>query len=117
MHRAGVQLLAGTDHVVDTYPGFSLHEELELLANDCGLGARAALWSATVGPARLLGLEQSLGIIAAGKIADLVLLDANPIADIRNTRRIAAVVQGGRVFDRAALDGLLRRVRTWPPSR
>jgi len=112
MHEVGVNIVAGTDAgSVLVYPGFSLHEEVELLANDAGVGARAALWSATVGPARLHGLEQRLGAIAAGKIADIVLLDASPIADIRSTRRIFAVVQGGRVFDRAALDELLRRVR------
>jgi imidazolonepropionase-like amidohydrolase len=112
MHAAGVNILAGTDAgSVLVYPGFGLHDELELLANEAGLGARAALWSAAVGPARLLGLEDRLGVVAPGKIADIVLLDANPIVDVRNTRRIFAVVQGGRVFERAALDRLLRDVR------
>lgn len=70
-----------------------------------------ALWSATIGPARLLGMEQTLGTIAAGKVADIVLLDANPLSDIRNSQRAFAVVQAGRLFDRTALEGLLRQVR------
>ena len=65
--------------------GFDLHEELRLLVEDGGLSPREALWSATVGPARFARLDQRLGRIAAGQIADVVLLDANPLNDIRNT--------------------------------
>ena len=112
MHDLGVNILAGTDAgSVLVYPGFSLHEELRYLVTDAGLDPRAALWSATIGPARLLGLEPMLGTIAAGKLADVVLLDADPLADIANTRRIFAVVQNGRVFDRRALDALMQDVR------
>jgi imidazolonepropionase-like amidohydrolase len=112
MHALGVKILAGTDAgSVLVYPGFGLHEELRLLVADGGLSPQAALASATIAPARFFGLEKTLGTVSAGKIADIVLLDANPLADVRNTRRIFAVVQGGRVFDRAALDALLRDVR------
>lgn len=112
MHAAGVNMLAGTDAgSVLVYPGFSLHEELRLWVTEAGLPPKAALWSATVGPARFLGMETTLGSIARGKIADMVLLEADPLADIANTRRIFAVVQAGRLFDRAALDALLREVR------
>jgi hypothetical protein len=112
MHAAGVNLLAGTDAgSVLVYPGFGLHEELRLLVADAGLSPKDALYSATAAPARLFGLDATLGTVAVGKLADIVLLDADPLADIRNTRRIFAVVQAGRVFDRAALDALLGSVR------
>lgn len=110
-HAAGVRILAGTDAgSVLVYPGPSLHEELELLVN-AGLTPRAALWSATAGPAQFAGLWGTVGAISAGHVADLVILDADPLADIRSTRRINAVVQGGRVMNRAALDALLAGVR------
>lgn len=112
MHTAGVRILAGTDAgSVLVYPGFSLHEELRRLVEEAGLTPRQALWGATAGPAQFFGLESTLGMIAPGRAADIVLLDANPIADIRSTERIFAVVQGGRVFDRAGLDALLAAAR------
>jgi len=113
MHELGVNILAGTDAgSVLVYPGFGLHEELQRLVEEARLSPRNALWSATIGPARFARLENRLGTIAAGKIADIVLLDADPLANIRNTRRIFAVVQAGRVFSRAALDALLSEVRS-----
>ena len=112
MLDAGVKILAGTDAgSVLVYPGFGLHEELELLVRDARLTPREALWSATVGPARFAGLDARLGTIATGMTADIVLLDANPLQDIRATRRIFAVVQAGRVYDRARLDALLTGIR------
>ncbi len=106
MHRAGVGLLAGTDFAASIlYPGFSLHDELALLV-DAGLTPMQALQTATRNPARMLGRDD-LGTIEAGKLADLVLLDADPLADIRHTRRIRAVVFRGRLLDRPALDRLL----------
>jgi imidazolonepropionase-like amidohydrolase len=112
MHELGVEILAGTDAgSVLVYPGFALHDELRLLVDDAGLSPRAALWSATVGPARFARLDDRLGTLSAGKIADVVLLDADPLTDIRNTRRINAVIQAGRVFPRAELDALLSQVR------
>jgi imidazolonepropionase-like amidohydrolase len=112
MQRAGVILLAGTDLAGrGIYPGFSLHDELALLVA-AGLTPLEAIQSATLNPARYFGLEADLGSIASGKIADLVLLDASPLDDIRNTTRIRAVVIGGRYLPRDELDTLLRKAET-----
>lgn len=113
MQREGVRILAGTDVGVQlVYPGWGLHEELELLVREAGLTPAEALRSATLAPAEFLGLQRALGTVEVGKLADLVLLDADPLADIRNTRRIRAVVVNGRLHDRAALDAMLEGVRT-----
>ena len=113
MREFGVNILAGTDAgSVLVYPGFALHEELRLLVEDAKLSPREALWSATIGPARFARLDDRLGTLSAGKIADIVLLDADPLTNIRNTRRIFAVVQAGRVFSRVDLDELLAQVRS-----
>lgn len=97
MFRAGVGLLAGTDTGnPGILPGVSLHEELELMAG-AGIPAAAVLRIATLAPAQFLGREAELGAVARGKVADLVLLDANPLDSIANTRRIRAVIAGGRV--------------------
>jgi imidazolonepropionase-like amidohydrolase len=107
LHAAGVPIMAGTDTPIGLLtPGFSLHEELRMLV-EAGMPAQAVLVSATLRPAEFLGIEAESGTIAPGRYADLLLLDADPLADIRNTRRIQAVVRGGRLFDRAALDDLL----------
>ena len=107
MQKAGVPILAGTDTGNPfCFPGFSLHEELALLVL-AGLTPVEALRSATLNPAKFFDLDQTLGTIEQGKIADLVLLDANPLVDIRNTQRINAVVSNGRLFDRKALDQML----------
>jgi len=112
LHKAGVKLLAGTDMPqAFVFPGFSLHQELELLVRS-GLTPLEALRTATYNPAEYLGALDSLGTIEKGKIADLLLLDANPLVDIRNTRRISTVIANGRVFDRAALNQLLNHVQT-----
>ena len=111
LNKAGVRMLAGSDTPQPfVYPGFSLHEELELLV-EAGLTPLEALRTATYNPAEFLGALDSLGSVAKGKVADLVLLDANPLTDIRNTRRISAVVANGRLFDRPALNRLLARVQ------
>jgi hypothetical protein len=113
MHQLGVTILAGTDAgSVLVYPGFGLHEELRRLVEDARLTPRDALWSATIGPAQFARLDGRLGALSAGKIADIILLDADPLTDIRNTRRIFAVVQGGRLFSRVDLDALLAGVRS-----
>jgi hypothetical protein len=112
LRDAGVKLLAGTDMPqAFVYPGFSLHEELELLVRS-GLTPLEALRSATYNPAEFLGALDSLGTVNQGKIADLVLLDADPLADIRNTRRISLVIANGRVFDTAARAQLLKHVES-----
>jgi imidazolonepropionase-like amidohydrolase len=98
LHAAGVAIMAGTDAPLrNSPPGFGLHEELEHLVR-AGLSPHAALRAATYEPARYLGALDSLGTVERGRVADLVLLDANPLADIRNTRRVAAVVANGRPF-------------------
>jgi hypothetical protein len=110
LRDAGVKLLAGTDMPLPfVYPGFSLHEELALMVRS-GLTPLEALRAATYNPADYLGALDSLGTVSQGKIADLVLLDADPLVDIRNTRRISAVIANGRLFDRAARAGLLAHV-------
>lgn len=107
MKRAGVRFLAGTDvQNPFVFPGFSLHDELSLLV-EAGLTTLEALQSATLNPATYLGTDQFLGTIATGKAADVLLLDANPIDDIRNTKRIAAVIIRGRLIDRGGLDNML----------
>jgi imidazolonepropionase-like amidohydrolase len=109
LHRASVPIAAGTDAPMrNVYPGFALHDELERLV-DAGLTPAEALRAATLVPATLFGIEKDAGTIAIGKRADLVLLDADPLRDIRNTRRIDAVVLDGRLLDRAALDALLAK--------
>jgi hypothetical protein len=110
MRRAGAQFLAGTD-VSNSYlyPGFSLHDELTLFVR-AGFTPMEALQTATSNPAKYLGLSDSLGTIEKGKIADLLLLEANPLEDIRHTQRIAAVVLNGRLLTRSQLDRLLADV-------
>ena len=108
MHGMGVKIVAGTDAAApNVYPGFSLHEELELLVKEGGLTPMEAIQSATLEPARMMGLEKDLGTVAPGKVADLVLLDADPLQDIRNTKQIAAVMMGGRILNKEALVGML----------
>ncbi|MEK6375275.1 MAG: amidohydrolase family protein [Acidobacteriota bacterium] len=107
MHRAGIMLLAGSDIAGPRIPGFTLHDELALLV-ESGLTPLEALQTATINPAKVLGRTADLGTIEPGKLADLVLLSANPLADIHNTQRIAAVVANGKLLGRAELDALLR---------
>jgi imidazolonepropionase-like amidohydrolase len=107
MHRAGVGILAGSDSQNPyCFPGFSLHDDLEWLVK-AGLRPLAALQAATRNPAVYLDRLQDFGTVEKGKMADLVLLDADPTQDIRNTRKIAAVVNAGKLFSRAALDKML----------
>jgi imidazolonepropionase-like amidohydrolase len=106
MYRAGVPILAGTDLIISyIYAGFRLHDELALLV-ESGLPPPAALQTATVNPARFLGLTD-LGTIEPGKTADLVLLDADPLTDIHNTQKIAAVVLHGRLMEKPELEKML----------
>jgi hypothetical protein len=108
MRRAGMRILPGTDFGAPlTIPGVDLHEELAKLVDALGMSPLEALRAATVHSAEFFGIADSLGSIAPGKLADLVLLDANPLEDIRNTRRVHAVFANGRLLDRAALDEIL----------
>jgi imidazolonepropionase-like amidohydrolase len=111
MHAAGVPLLAGTDVGLagEVYPGFGLADELELLAG-CGLSPAEALRTATLNPALYLGEEKTSGTVAAGKRADLVLLAADPLADIGNVRKVAGAVANGRWLPEAELTKMLAQV-------
>ena len=111
LHKAGVPFLAGTDTPpgVFIFPGFSLHEELQRFV-EAGFTPLEALQTATLNPARFFGMEDQLGTVAMGKMADLVLLDANPLADIANTQKIAAVIVNGRYFSRNDLQRVLQKV-------
>jgi imidazolonepropionase-like amidohydrolase len=107
MQRAGVHILTGTDAPLrNSPPGFGLHEEMVLLARG-GMPPIEVLRSATSEPARYLGMLDSAGTVATGKLADLVLLDANPLEDIGNVRRISAVIANGRVFAGSEREQLL----------
>jgi imidazolonepropionase-like amidohydrolase len=110
MRRAGVLMMAGSDSP-DPYvfPGFSLHDELELLVKS-GLSATQALQAATFYPALFMTKLNRYGVVENGHVADLVVLDDDPLKDISNTRKISAVVLGGRYFGRADLDKMLRDV-------
>jgi cytosine/adenosine deaminase-related metal-dependent hydrolase len=110
MHRAGVEFLAGTDTSLTNpvIPGVGLHQELALLV-ESGFTPLEALATATRNPARYFGALNQIGTIEPGKFADLVLLDADPLADIHNTRKIQAVTMRGRYFTRADLDAMLAR--------
>jgi hypothetical protein len=119
MHRAGVEFLAGTDTPNPyCFPGFSLHDELARLV-ESGLTPMESLQAATLNPARYLNRLKDLGTIQSGKLADLVLLDANPLLDVHNTTKIRAVFANGRFYDRAALDQFLRSAEhaIQPPAK
>ena len=107
MHRAGVKLLAASDALLwYVVPGFSLHDELELFVK-AGLNPMEALQTATRNPAIYLGLIDMVGTVEMGKKADLVLLEANPLENISNTKRITAVIVGGRLIPKVSLDKML----------
>ena len=112
-HRAGVKVLAGTDYIA---AGADLHRELQQLAM-AGLAPADVLRAATLHPAEYFGLQSQYGTVEEGKVADLLLLTANPLQDVRNTQRIHAVVFNGTLYDRAALDGISsyveRQARSW----
>jgi len=111
MFRAGVPMMAGTDAMNPyCFPGFSLHDELELLV-ESGLTPLAALQSATINPAKFMGRAAELGTVESSKAADLVLLGADPLLDIRNTTQIQAVWLKGKYYDMKSLTGMLEQVR------
>jgi len=99
-------VITGSDML--PWPAAGVHEELRLLV-DAGLSPLAALQAATRNPARALGWDAVTGTVEVGKEADLLLLDANPLMDITNTKRIHAVVRAGRVIHRATLDSMVAR--------
>lgn len=111
LHEAGVTLLCGTDLAnPNVIAGHSLHEEMALF-QEAGVPAADVLRSATITPAEVFGVADRLGSIEPGKTASLVLVDANPLADVRNARKIDAVFLRGKYFDREALDELLENAK------
>ncbi len=113
MREEGVGVLAATDFgAVLTYPGFSLHDELEALVKEGGLTPFEALQSATRNPPHFFNLQNEIGTIEAGKLADLVLLTANPLENISNTKKIDSVVLNGKYLSQSDLQGLLNTART-----
>lgn len=106
LHDAGANIVSGTDVILK---GFSLHEEFELM-NEAGLTPYEVLLTTTINPARMLGIEDITGTIEVGKNADLVLLDKNPLVDIKNTQTISGVVTQGKWLDREILDAMLKHV-------
>jgi imidazolonepropionase-like amidohydrolase len=110
LHRNGAGLLLGSDSPqIFNVPGFAIHRELEYLV-DAGLTPFEALQTGTANPAEFFGRSGDFGVVKAGAEADLILLDANPLEDITNTRRIHGVMLRGRWLPRTELDGLLKRL-------
>jgi adenine deaminase len=110
LNESGAHLMSGSDAPSSLIvPGFSLHDELETMV-DLGLSPYEALRTSTYNPALYLGELEEVGTIEEGKRADVVLLEANPLEDIDNTRQIAGTMVRGRWFDRADLDLMLDRV-------
>jgi imidazolonepropionase-like amidohydrolase len=108
MRAAGVKVLAGTDAaIVLIVPGHSLHDELRYLVEELGMTPHEAIVAATGDATAFLGLSDDVGTIEVGKRADLILLSANPLDDIANTRAIVGVVRDGRHYDRGELDAVL----------
>jgi imidazolonepropionase-like amidohydrolase len=100
MHESGVPIAAGTDTPIAlSVPGYSLHSELEMLVR-AGLSPLEAIGAATVKPAEYFSLQEEMGSIDVGKRADMVLLDADPLVDISNSKRISAVISKGRLIQR-----------------
>lgn len=103
-HEEGVKILPGTDDgVVLMYSGFSLHDELAMLVKHLDVAPLEILKNATIESTRLLGLEDELGTVEEGKLADLVLLNRNPLDDITNSRSIEGVFRAGAYFDSEAI--------------
>ena len=99
LHRAGIPIVAGTDQAV---PGHSLHREIELYAQ-AGFTPMEAIQSATIVPARVMGLDKELGTIEKGKRADLILINGDPLADLHNTRNVEYVITNGAMYHTAEL--------------
>lgn len=99
LHRDGLRVVAGTDQAI---PGYSLHREMEIYVQ-AGFTPNEALQAATSIPAHVMGVDNDIGTLTVGKRADMVLLDGDPLADIRNTRRIVKTIQAGAIYDPAPL--------------
>jgi imidazolonepropionase-like amidohydrolase len=99
LHRAGIPIVAGTDQTV---PGFSVYREIELYAQ-AGFTPREAIQDATIVPARVMKLDREAGTVEAGKRADLIVLNGNPLEDIHNIRNVEYVIANGVMYDSAEL--------------
>ncbi len=111
IHKAGIPIMAGTDTPIGFLtPGLSLHEELIVLV-EAGLSPQEALKTATLNPARYFKLENELGSIKETMWADLIILTANPLENIKNTQRIDAVLKQGKYYDREALNQIQKKLR------
>jgi len=118
MHEAGMDLLIGSDvAVLNIYPGFSIHDEMALFVSELGMTPAEVIERATRRSARFLRISDSVGTVERGKVADLVLLEANPLEDIRNSRRIAAVILRGTLYDVNGIKQILAAVRAAPDRR
>lgn len=118
MHEAGVDVLAGSDvAVIGIYPGSTLHDELALFVDSLGMSPTEALERATRRSAEFLGMADSVGTVEEGKLADLVLLDADPRADIRNTRRVSAVILRGTPYREEDFERIRQQVLLAPDQR
>lgn len=111
INKKGIKIMAGTDcPIFFLTPGFSLHEELAVLVQ-AGLTPLEAIESATLNPAEYFDLQNELGLIKEGFIADLLLLEANPLDDIKNTKTINSIVKNGKLYGRADLDQMLNGLK------
>jgi imidazolonepropionase-like amidohydrolase len=107
LHAVGAPIAAGTDTPIGwSIPGYSLHTELEQFV-EVGMTPKEALYTATRQPAEFFGLQREMGEISVGFNADAVLLDANPLEDITNTRRVRGVIHRGDFLNRSDLDRLV----------
>jgi imidazolonepropionase-like amidohydrolase len=110
LHEADVPIISGTDSAsIFMVPGFSLHNELEEMV-DAGMPIFDVLRSATYNPAEYFGILDDLGTVEEGKLADLLLLGANPLENISNTQQVNAVIADGRLYERSDLDAVLAKV-------
>jgi imidazolonepropionase-like amidohydrolase len=117
MFANGVPMLAGSDSMNPyIFPGFSIHDELAYFV-ESGVTPLGALQAATLNPALFMNAKEKYGSVAPGKLADLVLLDADPLADIHNTSKIYEVFLAGEEFDRARLDRLISTARDAPSQK
>ncbi len=111
VHKTGIDIMAGTDAPIAMLtPGLSLHEELMVLVK-AGLSPLDALKTATINPARYFNLENELGSIQETMWADLLILNANPLENIQNTKKINAVIKQGKVYSRKDLDNMMSKLR------
>lgn len=112
IHEKGIPIMAGTDTpIAFLTPGLSLHEELSVLVEDVGLSPMEALKTATINPAKYFNMQNELGSLQENMWADLIILDANPLDDITNTRAINTVIKQGKAYDSQMLSEMLNQLR------